>query len=200
MIMSSFGQWNNETAKMIYKLAGRTADSLVKIGKITEAERNLVWAKDVAEGLQRLNIQVPKNIAELAGITTTKTVASSGAKTLAQGSVGYTVSAATGAVRSASVAQATRAILRGGLPIALVCFTIECSAAFYKYSKGEIDVKEAKKRAAESAATNAGGLGGAAAGAAIGTALFPGIGTAVGGVLGGIGGALGGGRWAKALM
>lgn len=181
MIMSSVGQINNETARMVYKLAGRTADGLVKVGKIAAADRDATWAKLVAKQFARLNLEAPKAVATQAGIETART----GTATVAQ-AAGSTVTSAA----NATVSQATKGMLRGAVPVAVACFALEGAHTAYKYAKGEIDMAEVKRRTAESAATNTGGLGGAAAGAAIGTAIFPGPGTVIGGIVGGFGGAI----------
>jgi hypothetical protein len=180
MMMTSIGQMNNELARQVYLQAGRTADALVKIGKIAAVDRNATWAKLVAKNLARYNLQVSKAIAAQAGAGTARVSAVSA-------SAGS--GAATAVTTTAS--QAAAGVLRGGVPIAAVMFLAETGYTAYKCANGEIDLAEAKRRTTESGATNAGGLGGAVAGAAIGSAIFPGVGTLLGGLIGGFGGAAG---------
>lgn len=188
MIMTSVGQINNESAKLIYKMAGRTADGLVKVGEIAASDRNATWAKMVAERMVRMNLEVPKAIAAQVGI---QTVAKGTVSSVAQGTVVQAVGASVAAsAASTTVSQAAKGVMRGAVPITIAFFAAETVHTAYKYATGDIDMAEAKRRTAESAATNTGGLGGAAAGAAIGTAIFPGAGTIIGGVIGGIGGAI----------
>ena len=171
---------NNETANMIYRIAGRSADNLVKAGEIAASDRNATWAKLVADQLSRMNIAVPKAIAAQAGVEAANT------STLSVSQIaGSTVTT----TANATVSQAAKGVLRGGLPVALACFAVESAYTAYKYKRGDIDLAEVKCRMTESAAKNSGGLSGAVAGAAIGSAVFPGLGTVVGGIFGGMGGA-----------
>ncbi|MDK9702602.1 MAG: hypothetical protein OEL20_05635 [Sulfuritalea sp.] len=187
MVMTSVGQINNESAKMIYKMAGRTADSLLKAGKIAASDRNVTWARMVAERMTRMNLEVPKAIAAQVGIRT----AGKGTVSVARGTVAQAAGASAGAsIANATVSQAAKGVIRGAVPITIAFFAAETAHTAYKYATGDIDMAEAKRRTAESAATNTGGLGGAVAGAAIGTAIFPGAGTIIGGAVGGIGGAI----------
>lgn len=188
MIMTSVGQMNNELARQVYQQAGRTADALMKVGKIAAADRNATWAKLVAKDFARYNLQVPKAVAAQAGAGVARTGAAS-------------ASAGSGAITAAnaSASQAAAGVLRGGAPIAAAMFLAETGYIAYKYANGEIDLSEAKRRTAESGASNAGGLGGAVAGAAIGSAILPGIGTVAGGIIGGFGGAAGSSRLIRAF-
>ncbi|MBF4989350.1 hypothetical protein [Methylophilus sp. 14] len=187
MIMTSAGQMNNELAKQVYRQASRTADALVRAGKIAATDRNNTWAKIIVSDFTRYNLQVPQAVAAKAGIETAKAAT-------------YSASTTSGAALAArtSVSQTT-SILRGGAPVTAAIFIAETGYTVYKYSKGDIDLSEVKRRTAESAATNAGGLGGAVAGAAIGSAILPGVGTLIGSIIGGLGAAAGASRLAKNL-
>lgn len=187
MIMTSVGQLNNESAKMIYKIAGRIADAMVKSGKIAAADRNATWAKMVAERLIRMNIEVPKAIAAQAGIQT----AANGTASAAQATIAQAASASVAvSAANTTVSQATKGMIRGAIPITIACFAAETAYTAFKYGAGDIDFAEAKRRTTKSVASNTGGLGGAAVGAAIGTALFPGPGTVIGGIIGSMSGAI----------
>lgn len=188
MVMTSVGQMNNELAKQVYRQASRTADALVRAGKIAATDRNTTWAKIIVSDFTRYNLQVPQAVAAKAGIETAKAATCS-------------VSTTSGAVIAArtSVSQTT-SILRGGAPVTAAIFIAETSYTIYKYSKGDIDLSEVKRRTVESGATNVGGLSGALAGAAIGSAILPGVGTMVGSIIGGLGAAAGAGRLAKTLI
>jgi hypothetical protein len=175
--MTSVGQINNELARQIYQHAGRTADALVRAGKIAASDRNATWARLAAEKLARYKLQVPKAVAAQAGPRTI------------QNAVVSTPSVA-GAVAKATAGQTATAVLRGGAPVAAAIFLLETGYAGYKYLNDEIDGGEFGRRAAESAATNCGGLGGAAVGAAIGS-VVPGVGTLIGAVIGGVAGSAG---------
>ena len=181
MIRSSVGQWNSELAGEIYRRAGVRADTLVKAGKITAADRDATWAKIVFERLTSANIPVPKAVAAQAGMEA--------APSVVQGAVPTAQAAA-----RVTAGQAAKGVLRGGWPIALGMFVLEGTHTLYKFASGDIDAKEAKRRTVRSAASNGGALSGAAGGAAIGTVILPGVGTAIGTVFGGIVGSFGAGR------
>ncbi|HMV18700.1 MAG TPA: hypothetical protein PLN96_14595 [Zoogloea sp.] len=204
MMMTSIGQMNNETAKALYKMAGRAADGFVSMGQVAAADRNVAWAKIVSNYLTTSKLPIPTAIAEQAAMHISmgekaarmiQVTAPAADATIAQ--TARVTANATASVANATVSQAVKSVARCAAPITLAVFAIETSITIHKYSTGKIDIAEAKKRTAESAATNSGGLGGAIAGAAIGTAFFPGVGTAIGGLIGGVGGAIGSSKLVK---
>ena len=212
MIRTSFGQINADTAKFLYKSAGRTADSLVKLGKITAADRGVAFAKLASSDLAKQGIQVSKSMLATAskGIpavdailarSATKsaqvaaTAATSGASAMARSAA----TSATVAVARQSALEAVKGTARGAAPLAAVFFAAEGVYNLARYANGDISGEEAARRTARSAASNSGGVAGAVAGAAIGS-VFPFVGTAIGAVVGGlVGGVFSGWAASKAM-
>jgi len=63
--MMSPGQWNNETAKLFYKLARETINRAVKSGQINPQNADYEWAKMVSNMLKKSGFKVSKKILEM---------------------------------------------------------------------------------------------------------------------------------------
>lgn len=185
MSFVSPGQLDNELARQIFKICGRTADTFARSGRIPAIARDAFFSKQVAEEFTRLGLKIPKHIAIKAGISTAKA-----AQTTATTGAG----AITSAVAKASAGQTFRSTLRVGAPVAALFFVAEGALNARRFSKGQITGDEFRRRTVESAATNGGGLVGSAGGAAIGTMILPGVGTVLGALIGGFVGSFGSGK------
>ena len=197
MIRSSLGQLNADTAKYLYQSAGRTADTLVRMGKIAVADRGVAFAKLASTDLSKHGIKASKEMliaaskelpvvdamvmrsaARAARVATATTSTSSAVVKSAATSAGA-------AVARQTAVEAAKGTARGAVPIAAVFFAVEGVCNLVRYVRGDISGAEVGRRTARSAASNGGGVAGAAAGAAVGS-VVPVVGTAVGAVVGGI--------------
>jgi len=191
MSFVSPGQLENELARQIFRICGRTADTFARSGRIPASARDAFFSKQVVEEFTRLGLKIPRHIATKAGISTVKA---------AQSTVTTSAGAITSAVGKATAGQTFRSTLRGGAPVAALFFVAEGALNARRFSKGQITGDEFRRRTVESAVTNGGGLVGSAGGAAIGTMIFPGVGTLVGAIVGGFTGAAGSGKLTRYFM
>lgn len=192
MIRSSFGQWNADTARQIYQMAGSAADALVKAGKITAEERSIAFMKLASNNLTKYGISVPKemlaaskdlpvfdtivaNSKNVAGSITTRTATAAENLAISSGST----------IMKQTALESGKGALRSAAPVAAVMFAAEGVYNITRFAKGQISGKEVLRRTACSAVSNASGVGGSAIGAAIGS-VVPVIGTAVGAAVGGL--------------